>query len=734
MKRTLPLVLAVILTLEVVSIGFTPTSQGASQLALPRLAKHTPEAFNQALRENALFFNMLVTLSFTAAIARPAWGLDVKDINVNLITRAVRDVRGRQLVRVRVAGVVRKNHNVELDILNENGTLVGKGFFGYESGQLTFYNGNSKAIISGFMDSRGYFLLDDLRLPRGKQDLANGYIDPCFNCSYLAYGWWDGLNIQVGGGRIFPYFSSDDNRIRVVWSFERGRLGDNQSASGEAEYDLAGETTGAINSVLFDTGRTADSFFANPYSLVPEPLGKSLIPRFTDGTGIAVTNPESRDAGITFIARRYDGSVIAGEGILNPVTYTFSAGQQFAAFPADIFRGLNEKDRRPILPATEVGWIEIFSDDTDVQAMYLDGNDAGTALDGNIGGENGSNVLIFPDLRLSAGESTEISLLNLAYDDVMVRLELLNRDGRVLREEREHFIAGYGVSNFFMDASSDFLRINDPALAASLRVTCNNDNSIKSSSCSRLIGVAHYRDSFESLASVMAASPESAGPVLIGAQFAAGRSGRGAWQTIVRIAKLTGSPAPVDLDLYDTKGNLLHTLQQPVIPGGQGSFSLRVDTLPSGEKFTSGYVRLRSASGEIAGDVSLTWSDGQGSMSSTYPLANFLSNTFQFNQVAQGRAGGIEYWTGAALMNDLERQVTVTLRVIRADGTLDRSVNLILQPYQQVSKLLSELVDEPAYTRLNGYIRISTSDPITAVVLYGDAGNRFLSAVPGIPR
>src|SRR5207247_6846060 len=119
-----------------------------------RQEKHTPESFDRILGENALFFSLLVTFSATAALSQVS-GVSIKDINVNLITRAVRDARGNQLVRVRVAGTVRKNHNVELDLLDPAGVLAGRSFFGYDSGQLTFYDRNGKAIADGSIDSRG---------------------------------------------------------------------------------------------------------------------------------------------------------------------------------------------------------------------------------------------------------------------------------------------------------------------------------------------------------------------------------------------------------------------------------------------------------------------------------------------------------------------------------------------------------------------------------------------------
>ena len=91
--------------------GLRP-AEAASSAAPARVEKHSPESFDRVISENALFFSLLATFSTTAAISGPAWQVPIKNINVNLITRLVHDSRGKQLVRVRVAGVVRKNNNV----------------------------------------------------------------------------------------------------------------------------------------------------------------------------------------------------------------------------------------------------------------------------------------------------------------------------------------------------------------------------------------------------------------------------------------------------------------------------------------------------------------------------------------------------------------------------------------------------------------------------------------------
>jgi len=729
--------IAGILAAALALAGIAPLSAAARPS--PPVAAQSPSGdLDGILRENAVFFNILLSFSYTAAISDPYWGLRASDININLITREVRDPQGHQLIRVRVAGTVRKNNNVELNILNPDGEIVGRGFFGYDSGQIVYFDRNDRPIILGRMYWDGSYVLNDLRLPSGEQELASGFVDSCYGCESLGYAWYDGSNAQVGGGQISAYVEYDSDGgvsdIDVHWSFLRGQIVDNVPATGEAAYRFAGEATGAINSALFDLERTAESFFVNPRSLVPAPPGRALLPRFTNDTGVAVTNTSGRPIDVTYVARHYDGSLVTGDGIENPTTYAFAAGQQLAAYPAELFRGFNSRDLRPILAADSVGWLEIYSNDGELQAMFLDSGREGSGFDGNIGVGSGGSPIVFPDLRLDDGERTEISLLNLAYDDIIVRLELLDAAGNVLREEPEYFVAGYGMRSFTIGSGSDFLRAEHPGLAASLRVSCNNNNSLKSSSCADLVGHAINTDSVGSFASTYAVTRESAGPVLLGAQVTTGRQGAGIWETRVRVTKFDGTWAPVYLDLYANDGSLLATLSKALTPGGRIEFLLDGSTFPWGDRFFSGYVRVRSDSDAIAGDVSLHWADGNESQFSSYPLSGSLYDALQFNQVAEGEAGNLDYWTGIGLLNDMNRPVEVIVQIFRPDGSQDRSAVVKLNPFQKYAALLREVVQDPAYNRIGGYIRLTSTDPVSAIVFYGDSPGSFLAAIPGIPR
>ncbi len=694
----------------------------------PRAAEGGGAFLGQVLRENALFFSLLTSFSFTAAMAKPAWNVSVRNINVNLISRQLRDEQGRQLVRVRIAGAVRRNNNVELNILDPAGAIVGKGFFGFGSGQVTFYDPDDRPIIDGYMDGTGSFALTDLRLSPEEGQFAQGFVLPCFYCSYMEYGWFDGRNFQVGGGRIFPQFLGiDSNRVRMYWSFEVGRLSETMPAYGEAEYDLASETTGAFNSTLFDSDRNAADFFEHPLNLVPPPPGVAYFPRVGNGTGLSLTSLAEREIEVTYAARRYDGSLVRGEGIENPVTYLFSPGRQYAAYPDEIFRALESRSRRLLFQENEIGWVEAYSPGGKIQGIFLEGDVRGSALDGNVAKSDFAARLLIPDVRIREGEQTEISILNAGYDEAYVTVSLLDARGSVLDEETALFVAGRGLRSFHVGPGTGFFPLADPATAAALRISAPEAESTGG----RLAALALYSDASGSISTSYAVSAADAGAVLLGAHFVEGPGGAGHWSSLVRLARIGGTAGQVRLDLHNEGGVRLGSLFADLPAGGQATIPLGGATFLPPEVLTAGYVRAESSSGPITGNVTVYWENGAESQISTYPLSNYLHGELRFNQVAQGETGGVEYWTGVALMNDSSQPVPTVLTVFRPDGSPDRATTIELRPYQKVARLLTELLADPGYERLNGYMRITASQPISGVVFYGDSRSRFLSCVPG---
>src|SRR5581483_5786910 len=68
-------------------------------------------------------------------------------------------------------------------------------------------------------------------------------------------------------------------------------------------------------------------------------------------TGIAISNPTSTTAAVTFAAYQPDGSAVSGSGIQHPVTTSIPAGGQIANQFSEIFGGPSDFD----------GWIQATS-------------------------------------------------------------------------------------------------------------------------------------------------------------------------------------------------------------------------------------------------------------------------------------------------------------------------------------------------------------------------------------
>jgi hypothetical protein len=200
------------------------------------------------------------------------------------------------------------------------------------------------------------------------------------------------------------------------------------------------------------------------------------------------------------------------------------------------------------------------------------------------------------------------------------------------------------------------------------------------------------------------------------------------------VTKFDGQTGSVSLSLYDAQGNLLTVFPGTLSPGRRIEFILDGTTLPWGDRLTTGYLELQSDSGAISGDVSVTWSDEAGSQLSIYPLSNGLDQALQFNRAAQGIVDSLYYWTGISIVNDLGKPIEVTVQIFLSDGSVDRTAVISLNPKGQVAALLPQLVGDPDYALPGGYIRLTSTDPFAAIVLYGDSTGKFLAAVPGIPR
>jgi len=114
------------------------------------------------------------------------------------------------------------------------------------------------------------------------------------------------------------------------------------------------------------------------------------------------------------------------------------------------------------------------------------------------------------------------------------------------------------------------------------------------------------------------------------------------------------------------------------------------------------------------------------------PLQGAGAREFYFGQVANGSVGGVDYWTGVAVLNTSAVATQATFRVCRSDGTVNgNEVNVSLAPGQKYVGLLSQLPGIGTLaSQSSGYLYVMATEPVLAFELFGDNSQTFLSAVP----
>src|SRR5947207_548891 len=123
-------------------------------------------------------------------------------------------------------------------------------------------------------------------------------------------------------------------------------------------------------------------------------------------TGIAVCNPTTLDASVTFTAFLPDGTALSGFGLQNPVTLTIPAGSQVAKEFGEIFVGVTGPFN---------GWVQATSAVAGLTGLGVNGNFAQTDLDG-VGSIMPSTDFTLPFTVEDTDVKTEVTIVNVNSD------------------------------------------------------------------------------------------------------------------------------------------------------------------------------------------------------------------------------------------------------------------------------------------------------------------------------
>jgi hypothetical protein len=201
------------------------------------------------------------------------------------------------------------------------------------------------------------------------------------------------------------------------------------------------------------------------------------------------------------------------------------------------------------------------------------------------------------------------------------------------------------------------------------------------------------------------------------------------YYTEINLFNPNGTAAVATITPYKADGTTVSAPFQVNVPANQ-VISLR-DTelgLPSGES-TEGWLAVDSDQPLVG---CLTFGNPvDNHYMSTLPLQSRGASDLYFAQVANGNVGGVDFFTGIAVVNPSASPVDVTISVYASDGTLYGSATRTLAAGEKYVRLLQNIEgigSLPAQS--SGYIHVTSTGDVFSFVLFGDSSLNFLSAVP----
>ncbi len=427
----------------------------------------------------------------------------------------------------------------------------------------------------------------------------------------------------------------------------------------------------------------------------------------------AFANPSESDAVLTMSLYNPNGTLISDEHVINPVTVTVKAREQIGFYIADLF-GASVSSYQPYLRA--------YSLNPAVQGFFIKaGATFPLRMDGATAIQNLSNRQVLPSpTQAGAGAGDAYSVANPGSATISVTLRCRNALGNLLGSQPSLNIDPNGRTAFRF--SDYFPAISEPCYLELLST--------------QLFEAFVYERTDDLVCALngLPAPDEATSPLtMFMPHFAVGRLYRSAMDLIN-----TGTEAAqVQVTAYDDEGTLLAQSGSFAIPAG-GLRRADVDDLlgidSTAADVISGFLKVQSDRGGITGF--LTFSDRQnGHFASTLPLQGTGGARWLFSHVAIGNLGGIDYFTGIAVLNAGTSATGIHFQVYDSTGHLKGEGDFTVPAGRKLSRMLTDFVPGLG-AQAGGYVTLTASDEAAELLTYemfGDYGFTFLAAVPAQP-
>lgn len=465
------------------------------------------------------------------------------------------------------------------------------------------------------------------------------------------------------------------------------------------------------------------NFNANTLDLI-RGTERFFVPRIVSSseffTGVAVTNLDEAAAELIVMGRNTGGVPFADlqdtevVEFVNPRTLSIPPRSQLAQTVGEILQAAEGQ--------VVDGWLDLDTDRRPVTSFFMIGDHVLKRLDGGTALARAGRQVVLPEVRVTQGMSTELTVVNPFLSATTAKITLFNQEGTQVGELSRTIPGNAMTVGFVRDPNPD--DGNDVGLFPESAFENFESGYLVVSSEEGVIAFERYWDSERlSVLNGVRMVPDEQLP---GPQFVPQVALFEGSETFLNLVNMSSEKAAVTLQF---RGNGGQSLAPPVTVEVEGKKVLRKSVaelfgLTSSGQTVSGWIQIDSDRTELIGDAELQVFSGRGMTS--IPLQRRLSREIVFSHVAQGR--GLS--TGLAALNPGGTAANVTLEVFRPNGELVASRTLVLGAEQRDIRLLSEHFPGLP-TLLGGYVRITSDQPIIALELFFADNLELISAVPG---
>jgi len=359
------------------------------------------------------------------------------------------------------------------------------------------------------------------------------------------------------------------------------------------------------------------------------------------------------------------------------------------------------------------GWVLLETNQPGLRSFFLTQRfDEGlVGLDGAASFDAATGTGILPRVKMLGDFTTTLYLCNPSSTMTMVTIQ--GFDGA----------RSYFGGNFLMPPRSLFIRDLAALFPAKF------DGAVEIAAEEAIIANATIQANNASIASLDLQSPLDADTTLYAAHLVGFPD---VYYSELNLFNPAYAPITVNLTVYQADGTLYAGPFPAGLPARQVLILQNADLgLPNGVDF-EGWLKVEAP---IPVYGCLTFAQpAEHRYMTTLALQHLPRQELYFAQVANGNVGGVDFFTGIAVVNPFDAGIEITIRIYDSDGRLLGEATRPLGPREKYVRLLQfiegigDLPDQSS-----GYIHLTATGPVFAFALFGDEPLNFLSAVPAPP-